>query len=104
MGVKINIIIISLVLLTTSLIAAQEFSIDISGLDNKEYNLGETLTFKIILLEGETQTDKQVVKAMTPYFTQHYAYPATDYGHSMGMKSRQALEQGSSPKVRGASS
>jgi len=53
-------LIIGVLIMTLSLTTAQEYSIDISGLSGEEYNLGEDLTFKIILIEGSTQLDQQV--------------------------------------------
>jgi len=53
-------IVLSLVLLTTALVSAAEFSIDISGLQAEEYNPGENMTFKIILLENGIETQQQV--------------------------------------------
>jgi len=51
---------LSLLIFFMSFAASQEFSIDISGLSNEEYNPGTELTFKIILLEDGIQAKKQV--------------------------------------------
>jgi len=53
-------LIFSFIFFTSSIASAQEYSIDISGLEQEEYGVGENLTFKIILLEDEIQTEKQV--------------------------------------------
>jgi hypothetical protein len=60
MSRKITLIVLTFIFFTTSFAASQEYSIDISGLSNDEYNIGEDLTFKIILLEDQTQIEKQV--------------------------------------------
>ena len=39
-----------------------------------------------------TKTDPEVVKAMEPYFTEHYGIPGSDLGHSFDMKAIEALE------------
>jgi len=49
-------VVLTIIPFTTS----QEYSIDISGLSDKEYTPGSELTFKIILLENETQANEQV--------------------------------------------
>jgi len=50
----------SLILFSIALVSAQEFSIDISGLNTEEYNPGENITFKIILLKDGKETQGQV--------------------------------------------
>jgi len=63
---KNNILIITFsILLTITFISAQEFSMDISGLNTEKYNPGEEITFKIILLEGTTPTTQQVNYTLT---------------------------------------
>lgn len=39
-----------------------------------------------------TRTDPEVVKAMEPYFTEHYGIPGSDLGHSFDMKAIETLE------------
>jgi len=65
MKTKINLIILVFIFFMIHITAAQEYSIDISGLDNEEYSLGEDLTFKIILLEDKIQVDKEVTYTLT---------------------------------------
>lgn len=60
MGERISLTVISLIFLMTTLGAAQEYSMDISGLSSEEYTLGEDLIFTIILLEDKILTDKEV--------------------------------------------
>lgn len=51
---------LSIFILSITFVSSQEFSIDISGLTAEEYNPGEQITFKIILLEGTTETSQEV--------------------------------------------
>lgn len=39
-----------------------------------------------------TLVAKEVLKAMLPYFTEHFGVAATDYGHSYGVLAREAIE------------
>jgi len=50
----------SLILFSIALVSAQQFSIDISGLNAEKYNPSENITFKIILLEDGKEIQKQV--------------------------------------------
>ncbi|MFH1521807.1 MAG: hypothetical protein ABIF18_02505 [archaeon] len=43
-----------------SFVSAQNYSIDISGLNSEEYNIGEEIVFKVILLEDGIPVSKQV--------------------------------------------
>ncbi len=46
--------------LTFSTVSAQEYSIDISGLNSEEYNIGEEIVFKVILLDEGVPISQQV--------------------------------------------
>lgn len=50
---------------------------------------------KTIYLDNATSTrvDPVVIRAMEPYFSEHYAAPTTEYGHSFGLKAKEALEK-----------
>jgi len=50
---------------------------------------------KLVYLDSATTTkmDPEVLKAMEPYFTEHYGLPTTEYGHSFGLKVKEALEE-----------
>jgi hypothetical protein len=65
MGKKTNILLLSLIFLAASFATAQEYSIDISGLGQEEYNIGEEMIFKIILLEDKIQANKEVTYKIT---------------------------------------
>ena len=52
-------ILLVLLFISITFVSAQ-FSIDISGLNKEKYNIGEELTFKVILLDEGTQIEKQV--------------------------------------------
>ncbi|MFX0183237.1 MAG: cysteine desulfurase family protein [Candidatus Hodarchaeota archaeon] len=41
---------------------------------------------------ASTKVDQKVVEAMLPYFTEIVAPPSSDYGHSFGIESKQALD------------
>lgn len=49
----------------------------------------------IIYLDNATtmMVDPEVLKAMEPYFSEYYGVPTTEYGHSFGLKAREALEK-----------
>lgn len=49
----------------------------------------------IIYLDNATtmMMDPEVIKAMEPYFSEYYGAPTTEYGHSFGLKAREALEK-----------
>lgn len=53
-------LVVGILILTFALASAQEYSMDISGLTNEEYNLGENLTFKVILLKETTSVNQQI--------------------------------------------
>ena len=53
-------IIFGILIITLSLVTAQNYSMDISGLNTEEYNPGEEITFKIILLENGKEIERQV--------------------------------------------
>jgi len=40
-----------------------------------------------------TRTEPEVIKAMEPYFLDYYGLPTTEYGHSFGLKAKEALEE-----------
>lgn len=40
-----------------------------------------------------TQTDPEVVAAMLPYFTEHYAVASSQFSHTPGIEAKEALEQ-----------
>jgi cysteine desulfurase len=40
-----------------------------------------------------TRTDPEVLKAMEPYFLDYYGLPTTEYGHSFGLRAKEALEE-----------
>lgn len=50
---------------------------------------------KTVYLDNSTTTrlDPEVLKAMEPYFLEYYGVPTTEYGHSFGLKAREALER-----------
>jgi cysteine desulfurase len=50
---------------------------------------------RIVYLDNSTTTrlDPEVLKAMEPYFLEYYGVPTTEYGHSFGLKAREALER-----------
>ncbi|MFX0152461.1 MAG: cysteine desulfurase family protein [Candidatus Hodarchaeota archaeon] len=41
---------------------------------------------------ASTRVDQEVVEAMIPYFTEIVAPPSSDYGHSFGIETKQALD------------
>jgi cysteine desulfurase len=41
---------------------------------------------------ASTRVDQKVVEAMVPYFTEIVAPPSSDYGHSFGIETKQALD------------
>lgn len=49
---------------------------------------------KSVYLDNATTTrlDPEVLKSMEPYFLEHYGVPTTEFGHSFGLKSKEALE------------
>lgn len=49
----------------------------------------------IVYLDNATTTrvDSEVLKAMVPYFSEYYGIPTTEYGHSFGLRAREALEE-----------
>jgi hypothetical protein len=49
-----------LTLFTMLSFASAQYSMDISGLSNEEYNIGEQINFKIILLNDKTPETKQI--------------------------------------------
>jgi hypothetical protein len=53
-------LILLLTLLLAQNITAQEYSLDITGLRSGEYNLGEELTFTVLLIQGEEQIEKTI--------------------------------------------
>jgi len=50
---------------------------------------------RIIYLDNATTTvlDPKVLEAMKPYFSEWYGSPTHEYGHSFGLKAREALER-----------
>jgi cysteine desulfurase len=50
---------------------------------------------KLVYLDNATTTklDPEVQKAMELYFTEYYGLPTTEYGHSFGLKVKEALEE-----------
>jgi len=50
---------------------------------------------KLVYLDNATTTklDPEVRKAMEPYFTEYYGLPTAEYGHSFGLKVKEALEE-----------
>ncbi|KYH39990.1 MAG: cysteine desulfurase [Candidatus Bathyarchaeota archaeon B63] len=50
---------------------------------------------KLIYLDNATTTalDPEVLEAMKPYFSEWYGVPTHEYGHSFGLKAREALEK-----------
>ncbi len=40
-----------------------------------------------------TRLDERVLEAMTPYFLEHYAVATSEFGYSMGLDSREALDE-----------
>lgn len=50
---------------------------------------------RFVYLDNATtmMTDPEVLKAMEPYFSQHYGVPTTEYGHAFGLEAREALER-----------
>jgi cysteine desulfurase len=50
---------------------------------------------KIVYLDNATTTrlDPEVLKAMEPYFLDYYGLPTTEYGHSFGLRAKEALEE-----------
>ena len=56
---------LTLIVLSLSLTLAQTYSIDISGIKSEEYNLGEEVNFKVVLLEGENLINKEVTVMIT---------------------------------------
>ncbi len=50
---------------------------------------------KLVYLDNATTTklDPEVRKAMEPYFGESYGLPTTEYGHSFGLKVKEALEE-----------
>lgn len=42
---------------------------------------------------SSTRVDPRVLEAMKPYFLEHYAAPTSAYGHTMGVKAREAVEE-----------
>lgn len=50
---------------------------------------------KLVYLDNATTTklDPEVLKAMEPYFTEYYGLPTAEYGHSFGLKAKEALEE-----------
>ena len=53
-------LIVGILIMTLSVVSAQEYSIDISGLKSEEYSLGEEIIFNVILLEGTTTLDEEI--------------------------------------------
>ena len=53
-------LVVGILIFALSLVSAQEYSIDISGLSGEEYNAGEDITFKVILIEGTAPLAQQV--------------------------------------------
>ncbi len=51
---------VGILFLVFPIVSAQEYSIDISGLSSEEYNIGEEITFKVILLDGKVSMNQQV--------------------------------------------
>jgi len=49
---------------------------------------------KTVYLDNATTTrlDPEALRAMEPYFLEYYGAPTTEYGHSFGLKAREALE------------
>ncbi|MBT7928655.1 hypothetical protein HN682_01880 [Candidatus Peregrinibacteria bacterium] len=60
-----TLIALSFLFLNLYIATAQEYSIDISGLENEEYNSGEEIIFKIILLEDESSIEREVTYKLT---------------------------------------
>lgn len=60
MGERFVLIVLSLAIFMVALSSAQEYSMDISGLNKEEYSLGQDLAFIIILLEDKLQIEEQV--------------------------------------------
>lgn len=48
------------VFFSVSFVSAQNYSIDISGLNSEEYNIGEEIIFRVILLDGKVSMNQQV--------------------------------------------
>jgi len=50
---------------------------------------------KIVYLDNATTTrlDPEALKAMEPYFLDYYGLPTTEYGHSFGLRAKEALEE-----------
>ncbi len=50
---------------------------------------------KFVYLDNATTTrlDPEVLKAMEPYFLDYYGLPTTEYGHSFGLRAKEALEE-----------
>ncbi len=50
---------------------------------------------RTVYLDNATTTalDPEVLKAMEPYFFEWYSSPTHEYGHSLGLKAREALEE-----------
>jgi hypothetical protein len=59
-GARITIITLIFLLFTLSSVNAQSYSIDISGLKSEEYQIGEELNFRIILLEEENKIEREI--------------------------------------------
>ncbi len=52
------------------------------------------MTTKITYMDNSatTKMDERVLEAMTPYFLEHYAVATSEFGYSMGLDSREALD------------
>jgi len=50
---------------------------------------------KTVYLDNATTTrlNPEALRAMEPYFLEYYGAPTTEYGHSFGLKAREALER-----------
>jgi len=50
---------------------------------------------KTVYLDNATTTrlDPEALRAMEPHFLEYYGAPTTEYGHSFGLKAREALER-----------